>query len=108
MERPVAMGEHSLNASLEVARELLQGLDATPNCAVIPLLPEPQGSTLGAVIPEVLQIVLEDVDGGQSLIGRQQLIEPDPVAFLRDVLTVPQQEPAGALNDLASRLVVPQ
>src|SRR5262245_51586507 len=104
----MAMRQDTSNTFLEVAGKSLERLDPTPNCTVVPLLPKPLGGTLIPVIPEMLQIVLQDVDGGQALIGRQQLVEPDAVLVLHDVLAVPQQEPARTFDDLASRLVVPK
>jgi len=108
VERPMAMSQDPFDTFLEVPGESLQGLDSTPDGAVIPLLPEPQSSPLIAIIPKVLQIILQNVHSGQPLIGREQLVEPDAFRALLDVFPVSQQEPARALNDFASGLVVPE
>lgn len=56
---------------LEILGEPHQGRNSTTDRAAIPLVPEPQGRLGVVVIPEVFQVVLEDVNLGQFSVGRQ-------------------------------------
>src|SRR5262249_49167415 len=108
VERPMAMSQDPFKAFLEVTGESLQRLDSASNGAAVPLLPEPHSSPFIAVIPKVLQIILQNVHGSQPLIGREQLVESDAVSSLLDVLAVPQQEPTRAFDNLAGWFVLPE
>ena len=57
-------------------------------------------------VPELFEVVLEHIDVGQALVGVEQFLKADAIAFARDVLLVAQQQPAGAFDDLAGGVVV--
>jgi len=87
VERPAAVGQDAGEVFLEPPGELLQGFDAAEDRSVVPLLPEPPGRSFVDVGPEVLEVVLEDVDRGQFPIGMEQLVQLHPV-LRHDVLPV--------------------
>lgn len=56
----------------------------------------------------MLEVVLHDIDSHQGLISLQQFGQAHPVLLFLHVLRVPQQQPAGPLDQLSGRLVCPQ
>ena len=92
--------------SLRLTGKRLQRRDATADGTMIPAGEEARGGARIRVVPQMLEVILQHVDGGEPAVGRQQF--PEPHAILRlDVLAVAQEEPAGAFDHLAGLGVAP-
>ncbi len=67
MQGPAGVGEDAGQASFEPSREGDEGLDAAFEGAREPALPGLSGVLFGAVAPQALEVVLEDVDGPEAV-----------------------------------------
>lgn len=84
----------------QVVGEGLQRFDAAANGPLIPPLEEASRSAGIGVVPQVLEVIFEDVDGGQPSVGCQQLVEPHPILGC-DIFAVSQKQPARPLDEPA-------
>ena len=94
VQRPVTVRQYPVQPLLHGLRKPDQWRDPAVQRPPVPLLPEPPRHPLTAIVPQVLQIVPQDVDRSDLRVGFQQFPQPDPVSPLADVPTIPQQQPA--------------
>ena len=102
VDRVAAVVEDPRFVTPEVASEGDQGRDAARLSEAAPLFERLAGPAEAAVAPDPFELVFEDVNGVQRLVGGQQL--PQPGAFIGPELRlVLEQEVAAALDQLAPR-----
>jgi hypothetical protein len=80
-----AVAEDAGQILFELAGERLERFDPAVDGPVVPVVPEQLRVAGVAVVPQLLEVVLEDADLGQRLVGRQQFGQPDPVVVVLDV-----------------------
>lgn len=75
MQRPAGVSEDAVKIGFEPFGKDLQRSDAAVHGTLIPTLPGASGVASVAIGPELLEIVSEDADGHQRLVGGQQFVE---------------------------------
>ena len=75
MQWPVAVCRDAVEVSLELPGERFQRLDTAAYGPRVPCSPCPLGPPLGAIAPQVFEVILEDADGHELAIGFEKFIE---------------------------------
>ena len=85
VQRPQAVSNDSVKASLQPSCKAFQRLDSTSHRAGVPAIPKPHRRRRIAIGPEMFEVVLQQVDDKERFIRGEQFSKPNAVGTIGDV-----------------------
>src|SRR5690554_5715939 len=105
---PVARtGDNPFYIACQASRKLLHWRKSATHGQMQPLPPASPGFGLRRGVPELLELILQEVNRHQGLVRLQQLLKFQDLVIL-EVAPVSEQEPATSLHYRSGRPVVPK